>query len=152
MKFPQTNEAATYYFPYINLAQTDDIVSFLKDQQAEMKSIRCIGTSLGSGPFASFGITSPTVNESFSAGRSGLRVGFRTRCRVSTRRSPSRALMPTTRRGQTTWRNSRQCAKRRFHSSATCRRRRGPEPASRAITLLQSTLSRTSSLATPPTT
>jgi uncharacterized damage-inducible protein DinB len=38
MKFPQTNEAATYYFPYINLAQTDDIVSFLKDQQAEMTS------------------------------------------------------------------------------------------------------------------
>jgi uncharacterized damage-inducible protein DinB len=38
MKFPQTNEAATYYFPYINLAQTDDIVSFLKDQEVEMTS------------------------------------------------------------------------------------------------------------------
>lgn len=36
MTFPQTNEAATYYFPYINLARTDDIVSFLKDQQAEL--------------------------------------------------------------------------------------------------------------------
>ena len=35
MTFPQTNEAATYYFPYINLARTDDVVSFLKDQLAE---------------------------------------------------------------------------------------------------------------------
>lgn len=38
MTFPQTNEAATYYFPYIDLARTDDIVSFLKDQLAEMTS------------------------------------------------------------------------------------------------------------------
>jgi hypothetical protein len=37
MTFPQTNEAATYYFPYIDLARTDDIVSFLKDQLAELK-------------------------------------------------------------------------------------------------------------------
>jgi hypothetical protein len=36
MTFPQTNEAATYYFPYIDLARTDDIVSFLKDQLAEL--------------------------------------------------------------------------------------------------------------------
>ena len=35
MTFPQTNEAATYYFPYIDLARTDDIVSLLKDQLAE---------------------------------------------------------------------------------------------------------------------
>jgi hypothetical protein len=36
MKFPQTNEAATYYFPYIDLARTDDIVSLLKEQLATM--------------------------------------------------------------------------------------------------------------------
>ena len=36
MTFPQANEAATYYFPYIDLARTDDIVTFLKDQLAEM--------------------------------------------------------------------------------------------------------------------
>ena len=35
MTFPQTNEAATYYFPYIDLARTDDVVSFLKDQLDE---------------------------------------------------------------------------------------------------------------------
>jgi hypothetical protein len=35
MTFPQTNEAAIYYFPYIDLARTDDIVSLLKDQLAE---------------------------------------------------------------------------------------------------------------------
>ena len=38
MTFPQTNEAATYYFPYIDLARTDDIVSFMKDQLAELNS------------------------------------------------------------------------------------------------------------------
>ncbi len=32
MTQPQPNEAADYYFPYINLAPTDDIVSFLNDQ------------------------------------------------------------------------------------------------------------------------
>ncbi|HSD45660.1 MAG TPA: DinB family protein [Pyrinomonadaceae bacterium] len=36
MTFPQTNEAATYYFPYIDLARTDDIVTFMKDQLAEL--------------------------------------------------------------------------------------------------------------------
>ena len=36
MTFPQANEAATYYFPYIDLARTDDIVTFLKDQLEEM--------------------------------------------------------------------------------------------------------------------
>ena len=36
MTFPQANEAATYYFPYIDLARTDDIVTFMKDQLAEM--------------------------------------------------------------------------------------------------------------------
>ncbi|MCA1578817.1 MAG: DinB family protein [Acidobacteria bacterium] len=35
MTFPQTNEAAIYYFPYIDLARTDDIVSLLKDQLAD---------------------------------------------------------------------------------------------------------------------
>ena len=38
MTFPQTNEAAVYYFPYIDLARTDDIVSFMKDQLAELNS------------------------------------------------------------------------------------------------------------------
>ena len=32
MTQPQTNEAASYYFRYIDLAPTDDIVSFLDDQ------------------------------------------------------------------------------------------------------------------------
>jgi hypothetical protein len=32
MTQPQPNEAQEYYFPYINLAPTDDIVSFLNDQ------------------------------------------------------------------------------------------------------------------------
>jgi hypothetical protein len=32
MRQPQPNEAAEYYFPYINLAPTDDIVSFLNEQ------------------------------------------------------------------------------------------------------------------------
>jgi hypothetical protein len=35
MSQPQSNEAADYYFPYINLAPTDDIVSFLNDQLKE---------------------------------------------------------------------------------------------------------------------
>jgi len=35
MTFPQTNEAAIYYFPYIDLARTDDVVSLMKDQLAE---------------------------------------------------------------------------------------------------------------------
>jgi DinB family protein len=32
MTHPQANEAAAYYFRYIDLVQTDDIVSFLEDQ------------------------------------------------------------------------------------------------------------------------
>jgi hypothetical protein len=36
MTFPQSNEAATYYFTYIDLARTDDVVSLLKDQMAEL--------------------------------------------------------------------------------------------------------------------
>ena len=36
MTQPQANEAAEYYFPYINLAPTDDIVSFLNDQRKEI--------------------------------------------------------------------------------------------------------------------
>ena len=36
MTFPQTNEAAVYYFPYIDLARTDDIVALLKDQLGEL--------------------------------------------------------------------------------------------------------------------
>lgn len=36
MRQPQENEAASYYFPYINLAHTDDIVSFFDDQLKEM--------------------------------------------------------------------------------------------------------------------
>lgn len=32
MTYPQANEAASYYFHYIDLVQTDDIVSFLHDQ------------------------------------------------------------------------------------------------------------------------
>ncbi|HSK64378.1 MAG TPA: DinB family protein [Pyrinomonadaceae bacterium] len=35
MRPPQENEAASYYFPYINLAHTDDIVSFLNEQLKE---------------------------------------------------------------------------------------------------------------------
>jgi hypothetical protein len=36
MRQPQENEAASYYFPYINLARTDDIVSFLDEQMKAM--------------------------------------------------------------------------------------------------------------------
>ena len=36
MRQPQENEAASYYFPYINLAHTDDIVGFLNDQLKHM--------------------------------------------------------------------------------------------------------------------
>lgn len=36
MRQPQENEAASYYFPYINLAHTDDIVSFFDDQLKEV--------------------------------------------------------------------------------------------------------------------
>ena len=32
MRQPQPNEAAEYYFPYINLVPTDDVVAFLNDQ------------------------------------------------------------------------------------------------------------------------
>jgi DinB superfamily len=35
MTQPQANEAASYYFRYIDLARTDDIVSFLDDQLKE---------------------------------------------------------------------------------------------------------------------
>lgn len=35
MTQPQANEAASYYFRYIDLARTDDIVSFLDDQMKE---------------------------------------------------------------------------------------------------------------------
>jgi hypothetical protein len=35
MTFPQNTEAAIYYFPYIDLARTDDVVSLMKDQLAE---------------------------------------------------------------------------------------------------------------------
>lgn len=36
MRQPQPNEAAEYYFPYINLVPTDDVVSFLNDQLKEI--------------------------------------------------------------------------------------------------------------------
>ena len=36
MRQPQPNEAAEYYFPYINLVPTDDVVGFLNDQLKEI--------------------------------------------------------------------------------------------------------------------
>ena len=35
MRRPEANETADYYFPYINLVQTDDVVSFLNEQLKE---------------------------------------------------------------------------------------------------------------------
>jgi hypothetical protein len=38
MRQPQENEAASHYFPYINLVQTDDVLSFLVEQFKETRT------------------------------------------------------------------------------------------------------------------